>query len=309
MQESPSAATLVKEAPSTVRPNTMRRIVVPIAIALVGILLLLYPVITTQISNFEQRQIAQDYTTEVADSSTDEERQEEIASAHRYNQTRATGPILDPWLSRVSQDNAEYQAYLQELDRFSTMGRLTIPGINIDLPIYHGTTTEVLEKGVGHLFGSDLPVGGEGTHSVMTAHTGMPSATLFDNLGDIAEGDAIYMDVSGQKMKYVVDEIQVVLPNETDSLAPEAGKDQITLITCTPYGINTHRLLVTAQRAPLDPAEAEEVFDDNGFVWQWWMIAIIAVVLATIIAMIWWVRRMRKNLETAPAAAEVAGGE
>lgn len=309
MQESSSAATLVKEAPSSARSNTMRRIVLPLAIALVGILLLLYPVITTQISNFEQRRIAQDYTTEVLDSSTDQERQEELASAHRYNDTRTTGPILDPWLSRVSEDNADYQAYLRELDRFSTMGRLTIPGINIDLPIYHGTSTEVLEKGVGHLFGSDLPVGGEGTHSVMTAHTGLPSATLFDNLADISEGDAIYMDVSGQQMKYVVDDIQVVLPNETDSLTPEAGKDQITLITCTPYGINTHRLLVTAQRAPLDPAEAVEVFDDNGFIWQWWMIAIIAVVIAAILLMIWWARRMWKNQQPTPAAAAGTGGE
>ncbi|CAB0584755.1 sortase [Corynebacterium diphtheriae] len=116
---------------------------------------------------------------------------------------------------------------------------------------------------MGHLYGSDLPVGGEGTHSVLTAHTGLVNASLFDTLTDVEMDDPIYVSVSGEKMKYQVNDIRVVLPHETDSLRPEADKGQVTLITCTPYGVNSHRLLVTGQRVPYDE-EAADVFKSRG---------------------------------------------
>ncbi|WP_295624701.1 class C sortase [uncultured Corynebacterium sp.] len=272
----------------------LKKVLLPLLLVIVGLLVLLYPVVATQWNNLKQMRAAEAYAQFEEEAGPDA-LAEMLESAHRYNETRTQGPIFDPWLSRVGEDNSAYQAYLQELSLNETMGRIVVPAAQADLPIYHGTTDEVLQKGVGHLFGSDLPVGGENTHSVLTGHTGLANATLFDNLKDVVEGDAIYVAVSGERLKYEVGEIRVVEPNDTEGLGVQQNEDLLTLITCTPYGINSHRLIVTGHRVPMDPAD-EEVFEESGLTWQWWMWAILALAAAIVAGLIWWAIRMRRAL-------------
>jgi sortase A len=128
------------------------------------------------------------------------------------------------------------------------MGYIDIPVIDIEIPIYHYTNEDTLKKGAGHLFGSSLPVGGKGTHCVLSAHRGLPSAKLFSELNLVETGDAFYIHVLGKTLKYEVDQTMVVEPYQTESLAVSEGKDLVTLVTCTPYGVNSHRLLVRGTR-------------------------------------------------------------
>jgi sortase A len=128
------------------------------------------------------------------------------------------------------------------------MGYIDIPVIDIEIPIYHYTNEDTLKKGAGHLFGSSLPVGGKGTHCVLSAHRGLPSAKLFSELNLVETGDAFYIHVLGKTLKYEVDQTMVVEPYQTESLAVSEGKDLVTLVTCTPYGINTHRMLIRGHR-------------------------------------------------------------
>lgn len=128
------------------------------------------------------------------------------------------------------------------------MGYVDIPSIGVSLPIYHYTTDDVLSKGVGHLYGTSLPVGGENTHSVITGHRGLPSSKLFTDLDKVKVGDVFSIYVLGEELDYQVDQIDIVLPDEISSLSIEPGKDLVTLVTCTPYGVNTHRLLVRGHR-------------------------------------------------------------
>lgn len=148
--------------------------------------------------------------------------------------------------------------YLQILDfQDGMMGYITIEKINVMLPIYHGVSETVLSKGVGHLPSSGLPVGGRGNHAVLTGHTGLPSADLFTELTELEVGDVFYITVLGEVLTYKIDQIKVVLPEQTQDLMPVAGADLCTLITCTPYGINSHRLLVRGRRAPMhQPSES-----------------------------------------------------
>lgn len=276
-----------------------KSVLLPVVIILVGVLVLLYPVVATQWNNVRQQSVANDYA-QLQQSEPEDLLRKQFESALVYNQTHTKGPILDPWLTRIGTDNPEYQRYAQELDDYPVMARLIVPTGKIDLPVYHGTSDEVLQKGIGHLFGTDLPVGGEGTHSVLTGHTGLTSATLFDHLDEVKEGDAIYVQVAGEKLKYEVHDTAVVLPDETDSLKTQQGKDLLTLITCTPYGINSHRLLVHAHRIPMDPDD--NAFEESAAQMQWWMWAILLTVLLILILLAWWLfrrARQQKALEEA----------
>nr|WP_084210418.1 class C sortase [Corynebacterium sphenisci] len=285
-----NASVAVDHAAPDEPKRDLKRVLAPVALVLLGLVILLYPVIATQWNNAKQVRAAQEYSK--IEQNTDPAKLSAAwESAHRYNAERASGPILDPWLARISEDNTDYRAYLAELDQQEAMARLVVPAAKVDLPVYHGTSEKTLQRGVGHLYGTDLPVGGEGTHAVLTAHTGLANATLFDNLKDVREGDAIYVAVAGQRLKYEVHATEVVLPEETDALAAVADEDLITLVTCTPYGINTHRLLVTGHRVPMDPADEADLAD-SGPAWQWWMWAILAGAALIIAWLVWWLRRM-----------------
>ncbi len=142
------------------------------------------------------------------------------------------------------------QNYLEVLRVFDTMGTIEIPKIAVNLPIYHGTDAQTLEKGVGHLRQTALPIGGAGSHAVLTGHTGLPNAKMFDGLSKLKIGDKFYVHVLGETLAYEVDAINVVKPEEVRLLNPISGEDHVTLLTCTPYGVNTHRLLVRGVRVP-----------------------------------------------------------
>lgn len=269
-----------------------KRVIVPALIVLVGLAIVLYPVVATTWNNFQQQQIAEEYAREFR-SLDPRVVSQQVEDARRYNESVSGGPILDPWLARISEDNVEYQHYLAQLNANDVMSQVAIPSIDVKLPVYHGTAEETLQRGLGHLYGTSLPVGGEGTHSVITGHTGLTNATLFDNLDEVEVGDVIYLSTLGQRLKYEVHDLEVVLPNEVDSLGVQPGQDLLTLITCTPYGVNTHRLLVHAHRVPMDPAE-EKIIDEIGFTWQWWMWALTAFAVAVVAFLGFWVwREMR----------------
>lgn len=270
----------------------------PLLLVIVGVAVLLYPVAATMWNNAQQSGQVEAYAQQVQDAATQQRYADEVRQAQEWNAQYQGGPILDPWLARVEDNNTEYNQYLDVLDVSEVMGRVVIPSISSDLPIYHGSDETVLSKGIGHLYGSAFPVGGEGNHAVLTGHTGLSQATLWDNLVDVKLGDAIYIDVAGQKTKYVVDNTLVVLPTETEALAPVPGRDMLTLITCTPYGVNSHRLLVQASRADMEPGEANHIFDTVHRPWQTWMTLVLAAVAAIILLVILgfvWVLRQRKN--------------
>ena len=146
---------------------------------------------------------------------------------------------------------------------------LEIPKISLYLPIYHGTSQEVLEKGIGHLEGSSMPIGGKNTHAVLTGHRGLPSAELFSNLDQLERDDEFYIHILGETLAYKVFHVETVKPEETGHLAIARGRDRITLVTCTPYGINTHRLLVHAKRVPYK--EKENTNSQKDTLWKWLM--------------------------------------
>ncbi|AJE34277.1 fimbria-associated protein [Corynebacterium humireducens NBRC 106098 = DSM 45392] len=263
----------------------------PILFVLAGISLMLTPVIITQLQNLEQARAARDYSAQVLQMKEEILRQERD-QASAWNASTSIPIAGDPWTSDADHGDPDYQAYLRQLDVVPVMARIRVPAAQIDLPIYHGTDEQTLARGAGHLFGTSLPVGGPGTHAVITGHTGITSATLFDNLIDVRDGDLMAVDVLNETLVYRVTQIQTVLPHETESLAREAGLDQLTLITCTPYGINTHRLLVTGERI----SDTSLPTRDVGFIWQPWMIQalVLSAVLVALIFLVW-IYRHRKE--------------
>ena len=165
-------------------------------------------------------------------------------------------------------------------------------------------TTTHSKKGVGHLYSTSLPIGGEGSHAVLTAHTGLPDATLFNDLPELKKGDVFYLNTSGRKLKYEITSREIVLPTDIGRLGRQKGKDLVTLVTCTPYGINSHRLLVTGHRVPLDPEEADKVDKDTYQQhWTWWMIALIigagiaALLLLLLVFRLWRTAKRHNNDE------------
>ena len=281
----------------------------PLVLVLVGVAVLLYPVMATQHNNDEQQRLAKMYTATV-NSAGPETIAKERASAETYNNNLESAPILDPWLESQRPDTPQYQAYLHEMDIDPVMARIVIPSIHVSLPIYHGTDSRTLTEGVGHLFGTSLPIGGPSTHAVLTGHTGLSTATMFDNLNQLKKGDVFYVSSLGQTLKYEVNDITVVKPEETDSLRKVPGRDLVTLITCTPYGVNTHRLLVTGERVPMDEETvAAESAQVKGTVLRPWMIAIlIAVAIILLVSAIVWARsRKRRTEEPAQIDEAVAG--
>ena len=289
--------------------------IAPPILLLAGILVLLYPVFATQYNNARQERIASEFSA-VAENAGPDAVAESLRRADEYNLKASSSPILDPWLDAQRPGTAQYQDYLSQLNLNDVMATIKIPSIDVNLPIYHGTDTATLDKGVGHLFGTALPVGGESTHTVLTGHTGLGNATMFDQLTSVKMGDYFYIETAGRHLKYQVTDIRVVLPHETESLNKVEGKDLATLITCTPYGVNTHRLLVTGERVPMDEeAVAAEAAQVKGSVMKPWMIAVLAsVAVILLVAGILWLRSRKRNDEEpqeieGAAAAALASAE
>ena len=223
-----------------------------ILVFLVGLSLLLYPSVSDYWNSFHQSRAIQSYVQAVADIN-DEDYQALLEAAQAYNQKIAQNG--NNW-KLSEEDLAEYNSLLRVADS-GIMGYIEIPKIQVYLPIYHGTDEEVLQIGVGHLEGSSLPVGGAGTHTVISGHRSLPSAKLFTNLDQLEEGDTFQLYVLDEVLTYQVDQILIVEPTELSDLQVEAGQDYCTLVTCTPYGINTHRLLVRGHRIENNTQSAE----------------------------------------------------
>lgn len=219
-------------------------------ILLVGLCLLLYPTISNWWNSLHQSRAISSYVEEVENTS-ESNRKAMLNAAYAYNDSlknRGSSFIL------TEAEKAEYNTML-DVGSTGIMGVIQIPAINVNLPIYHGTEEEVLQVGVGHIAGSSLPVGGTGTHCLLSGHRGLPSARLFTDLDRIIEGDIFTVTVLNRTITYEVDQIRIVLPSEVDELAIMDGKDYCTLITCTPYGVNTHRILIRGHR--VDNIEGE----------------------------------------------------
>ena len=225
------------------------KVALAVLVFLLGAALIAYPYVSDALHKRAQAQVtsAQTSTVEKTDTTKlDAERQKAIDYNNRLlaSRTVVTDPF-DPNTQEVT--NKEYKSLLN-LAGDGVMGTINIPKIGLSIPIYHGTDDEELQKGVGHLEGSSLPVGGASTHTVLAGHNGLPSVKIFDNIGKLEAGDYLVLQVLGEDLAYRVTDTETVLPEETDSLVIEEGKDLVTLVTCVPYGINTHRLLVHAER-------------------------------------------------------------
>lgn len=222
---------------------------------LAGVSLLLYPTISELWNSYHQSKAVVTYAETVSDMETAAKAQLREA-AQAYNAELAAEP--SDW--RLTEQEREVYESLLDVTGTGIMGYIEIPSIKVSLPVYHGTEETVLQSGAGHLEGSSLPVGGESTHSVLSGHRGLPSAKLFTDLDKLAEGDVFYLHVLDETLAYKVDQILTVEPDELEALEIEPGQDLCTLVTCTPYGINSHRLLVRGHR--IESAEEDETGTD-----------------------------------------------
>lgn len=233
----------VKKTKNKKKKSGLSSTIALVAIFFVGLCVLLYPTISDFWNEKRQSQAIMNYDDMIIDF-TPEDFEEHFAKAEEYN--RKLNRISFPFVGYSELDD-EYYSTLN-VNGSGMMGYITIEKIKVQLPIYHGTSDKVLNSAVGHMEGSSLPVGGVNTHSVLSAHRGLPSAKLFTNLDKVEVGDIFTITILNQTITYQVDQVLVVLPNQIDDLYVEKGQDYCTLVTCTPYGINTHRMLVRGTR-------------------------------------------------------------
>lgn len=223
-------------------------LIIVLIIFIVGVGVMSYPLFSSVINNMVSRSSVSDYT-EKTKSLGDEKINELFAQAQAYNKTLTNNVILtDPFDEKAYESlNTDYEGTF-DIDGKGLIGYVEVPKINVYLPISHSTSEKVLSKGAGHLQNTSFPIGGKNTHSVISAHTGYPTETFFDYLTDMKKGDCFYIHVLDRVLKYEVDDISVVLPSDTSKLRIVNGEDHVTLLTCTPYGVNSHRLLVRGKR-------------------------------------------------------------
>lgn len=268
-----------------------------ILIFIAGVGVMSYPLVSSVINNIDSRSHVEEYTKTTKQMSSDETL-EMFRQAEEYNNSLTNNVIItDPFDEEAYEKiGADYEDALN-VDGNGLIGYIDIPKINVYLPIYHGTTDKILAKGAGHLQNTSLPIGGVSTHSVISAHTAYPGETFFDYLTDMEEGDEFYVHVLDRVLKYEVDSIKVILPEETDDLRVVKGEDYVTLLTCTPYSINTHRLLVRGKRVEYDDskyittgASAASFGDEGifllGYKIPYWAAALIIVGFIALVAII-----------------------
>lgn len=231
---------------------------------LAGASTVIYPMASNLFYEKNQSHVLEEYD-ETMEQLAQEELDRERQAAQEYNRSllESEAFLTDPFDPELVMDpTVEPYASLLNLEGNGIMGYVEIPKISVNLPIYHGTTAQVLEQGIGHLQNTSLPVGGESTHSVLTGHTGLAGKRLFTDLSQLEEGNLFYLHVLGETLAYQVEAIYIVEPDQTEHLVVETGRDLVTLVTCHPYGINTHRLLVQGTRIPYEVALAQQVQED-----------------------------------------------
>lgn len=220
---------------------------------IIALSVLLYPTISNYLYEKNGAKVISNYD-ENAVHLSESEKQAMLEEARQYNQELLGNiELLDPFSPVKKEVDERYQSLLST-NEAGMMGYIRIPQIDVELPIYHGTEEKVLQSGVGHFEGTSLPVGGESTHTVLTGHRGLPSKLLFTDLDELEEGDIFYIKILGETLAYQIDQILTVKPENTKALTIAPGKDYATLVTCTPYAVNTHRLLVRGTRIPYEEA-------------------------------------------------------
>ena len=240
----------------------MKRWLLAAACGAVALGLLFYPLMGEFLNEKYHSDIETAYTAAIEDTNTAELEQQRQA-AERYNAMLSGAAITEGGAS------APPLAYAQQLTVGGAMCYVEIPKIGVYLPVQHGTDADTLEKSVGHVVGTSLPVGGESTHAVLSAHSGLASSKLFSDIDQLAVGDVFYIHVLGEVLAYQVDNIATVLPTDTSLLQIEDGKDLVTLVTCTPFGVNTHRLLVRGHRVPYLPEQEAAAAEEKPAASSW----------------------------------------
>lgn len=252
---------------------------VPILLLLIGIGLIAYPLISNRLAENRQSAVQVQYN-ETVETLDDMKLLEALKAAQAYNESL--------YRIQIGQEETVVTPYddLLNLSGNGVMGYVEIPDIDITLPIYHGVSEESLAKGAGHLPETSLPIGGESTHAVISAHSGMASARMFTDLEQLKEGDVFFLHVLNDTLAYEIDQILTVLPSDTEAIQIVPGEDYVTLLTCVPYGVNTHRLLVRGHRIELSKEDilAEETTDDpeNSMWMQKYLESIIAGLIITL---------------------------
>ncbi len=239
----------------------MKRIITNIIIALIflaGLSVLLYPAVSDYVNELHSSRVIANYDDSIQNLS-EEDYTKELEAAAEYNAyLTAFSNLSAAAMAETEREDSLYESLLN-VGGDGIMGVINIPAIDVRLPIYHGTSESVLQVAVGHYEGSSLPIGGESTHAILTGHRGLPSAKLFTDLDRLEVDDVFYIKVLGEILEYKIDQIETVLPSELDSLSIAPGEDYVTLVTCTPYGINSHRLLIRGARIEYDGNYEEKV--------------------------------------------------
>lgn len=229
-----------------------------IFIFIIGLGFLLYPVLSNIFINSSHATLIEEYDQAVQTFSA-KEKEDMKKNAKSYNEKEVgeSLQLTDPFGAEVTTET-ENSGYYELINVGEKMATIEIPTLNIEYPIYHGTSEEVLQKGIGHLSNSSLPVGGDSTHAILSGHRGLPSAEMFRYINQLKLGGKLFIHILDEVLAYEIYEIDVVLPHETSNLKIEKGRDLLTLVTCEPYMINTHRLLVKAERVPFTIEQAKE---------------------------------------------------
>lgn len=260
----------------------MKQKVIPILIVISGFLLLAYPFLSNYLFEKSAGSTVESYQ-EKTDMMDQKIKEKVLDEARGYNENllRSSIQLTDPFKTKKINGETVFYNNILNVDRSEIMGYVKIPCISVDLPIYHGTSAEVLERGIGHLAASSFPIGGESTHAVLTGHTGLSSAKLFTDLTEMKKGDLFFIHVLDKKLAYRVDRITVVKPEDTRNLQIIDGEDHVTLLTCTPYGVNDHRLLVRGKRTRYH--EKEEQTKERPHHSQWMEVYKQAILIGLLI--------------------------
>lgn len=261
------------------RKKRLRNNILLQVLAMIGLGALLWPSAANWVSTLFHNGEISGYTSSV-NKMPEHERLEALDVAYEYNQHLPAGVLRDPYTSTgEGEDAAAYEAYerILKIQGTRAIGSLTYPALSIGLPIFHGTSDKVLREGVGHIFGSSLPVGGPGTHSALTSHSGLLNAKLFDNLLKAKVGQTFHITVLGETTYYEVDQILTVAPEEIEHLQITPSEDYVTLITCTPIGVNSHRELVRGTRVPPPDTSGGGAIAGDGKTagFPWWLVAFV----------------------------------
>lgn len=254
---------------------------------------LFYPTISDLLSHFNSSYAVASYDQEVLglDQTTKDQM---MVAARQYNEALGNeSPLYDPFSEALTSD----EGYLQQLNASpdGMMGTLRIPKIHVELPIYHTTGEGVLQKGVGHMEGTSLPIGGVGTHAVLSGHRGIPKSVLFTDLDLLEIGDIFYVKVLDESLAYEVDQIKTVLPHETEDIQIVPGMDYVTLLTCTPYSVNTHRLLVRGHRVDYREATAVEPDEVHFTLYVPDEVKVLSLVLLLVLIFVLVIKKLRRH--------------